>query len=265
MKFPGCLIGGLGVVAATVAIAHAGGPLARPSSPDARAHLDRGIKLYEVRSFAEAIAEFKAGAIIESVPVFDYNLGQCYRQLGKYEDALWHYDRFLNYGNPSGELRDAVVAFIAEMRAHLANRALTMPPTEAARPAENDVRPKMQSPGAEPASPPLRDQSSRHDWIGWGLTGGGVASIGAAGLLFWNASTIQNRASTEPNMQMRVDLRNQGDHRALIGGIVGAAGVVLIGVGALHFLMHSPEPSSRGVAALRIGVTGSGAYVTGQF
>jgi len=91
-------------------LAFAGNPLARPTKREARGHLDRGNKLYNLRSFDEAIAEFKAGAIIEAVPVFDYNLGQAYRQLGKYEDALWHYDRFLNYGHPTGQLLDAVTA-----------------------------------------------------------------------------------------------------------------------------------------------------------
>src|SRR5882724_11088677 len=95
--------------------AFAGKPLARPTNHEACEHLDRGNKLYNLRSFDEAIREFKAGALIESAPVFDYNLGQAYRQLGKYKDALWHYDRFLNYGRPTGELLDAVTGFMAEM------------------------------------------------------------------------------------------------------------------------------------------------------
>src|ERR1041384_1339104 len=94
-------------------VASAGKPLARPTKHEAREHLDRGNKLYNLRSFDEAIVEFKAGAIIEPVPVFDYNLGQAYRQLGKYQDALWHYDRFLNYGHPTGQLLDAVPGFMA--------------------------------------------------------------------------------------------------------------------------------------------------------
>jgi tetratricopeptide (TPR) repeat protein len=246
MKLQRCLLGGLGVLAAAVAVANAGGPLARPSSPEARAHLDRGIKLYEVRSFAEAIVELKAGAIAESAPVFDYNLGQCYRQIGKYEDALWHYDRFLTYGHPVGELRDAVVAFIAEMKAHLANRALTMPPTEPAHAVDGEEPHKAQSRPVEAAQP--HEARSGHDWIGWSFAGAGVASLGAAGLFFWSASSLHDQANTEPDMLKRTEVRNQGDRRALIGGIVGAAGVALIGVGAVHFLVSSPEPTPRGVA-----------------
>lgn len=111
------------------ASAYAGDPLARPASHEARDHLHRGNKLYNVGSFEQAIAEYKAGSLIEPAPVFDYNLGQAHRQLGKYHEALWHYDRFLHRGQPTGELRDAVIAFMAQMRAHLEKQAQQMPPT----------------------------------------------------------------------------------------------------------------------------------------
>ncbi|HEX8113875.1 MAG TPA: hypothetical protein VF516_39355 [Kofleriaceae bacterium] len=104
-------------------VATAGNPLARPARRDARAHLDRGNRLYNTRSFEEAIVEYKAGALIEPATVFDYNLAQSYRQLGKYKEAIWHYERFLNDGQPAGELLDAVNAFLEEMRVQLAGRA----------------------------------------------------------------------------------------------------------------------------------------------
>lgn len=51
-----------------------------------------------MREFDGAVKEYKAGALIESAAIFDYNLGQCYRQLGKYADAIWHYERCLRSG-----------------------------------------------------------------------------------------------------------------------------------------------------------------------
>src|SRR5262245_45775259 len=73
-------------------------PMARPDNPKACEHLDRGNNFYDVGAFKEAIDEYKAGAIIESAPVFDFNLGQAHRQLGLYREALWHFDRFLHKG-----------------------------------------------------------------------------------------------------------------------------------------------------------------------
>jgi hypothetical protein len=49
----------------------------------AREHLIRGNRLYNTRAFDAAIEAYKAGALAEPAPVFDYNLGQTYRQLGR--------------------------------------------------------------------------------------------------------------------------------------------------------------------------------------
>jgi tetratricopeptide (TPR) repeat protein len=74
----------------------------------AREHLTRGNRLYGVRSFEAAIAEYKAGALVEPAPVFDYNFGQCFRQLGRYQEAVYYYQQFLSGGSPEGEVLGAV-------------------------------------------------------------------------------------------------------------------------------------------------------------
>src|SRR5690349_7516641 len=93
-------------------VAIAGKPLARPASREACDHLDRGNNLYHTRDFDQAVAEYKAGSLIEPAPVFDFNLAQAYRQLGKYKEAIWHYERFLKHGRPEGELLDEVNDFL---------------------------------------------------------------------------------------------------------------------------------------------------------
>src|ERR1041385_5826762 len=141
-------------------------PLARPGSPEARGHLIRGNRLYGVRSFEEAAAEYKAGAVIEPAPVFDYNLGQCFRQLGKYQDAIWHYERFLSRGNPQGELLDAVKGFIAQMKAELDRKAMTQPPTDPEPSTRGEpiaARAHTEQIATEHAQPWYADR------IGWGL------------------------------------------------------------------------------------------------
>src|SRR3569623_1631264 len=69
--------------------------LLKPKQAAALEHLDKASKLYYVRSFEEAANEYKAGALIEPAAIFDYNLAQCYRQLHRYPEAIWHYQRFI--------------------------------------------------------------------------------------------------------------------------------------------------------------------------
>jgi tetratricopeptide (TPR) repeat protein len=239
--------------------AYAGNPLALPASSEARDHLNRGARLYNTRSFDEAIVEFKAGALIEPAPVFDYNLGQAYRQLGKYQDAIWHYERFLTYGNPTGDVLTAVQGFVAEMKEHLADRAHSMPPTGLATDAE-PARP-VAAPVVVKHDAPPRDESV--NWIGWTTTGAGVAGIGVGAYLFVRASSLNDRANTQPDALMRNSLHDQASTRNLAGAIVGAAGVALTATG-IYLLVARPHHTEQ-TASLDVGVTSHGVMVQGRF
>src|SRR5262245_31421413 len=113
-------------------------PLGKPNNPAAREHLATGTRFYRVRASETAVEEYKAGAVKEDAPVFYYNLGQCYRQLGRYEDAIWHYERFLDRGKPTGNLEASVRKFIAQMKAELERAAMKQPPVEPAPPLSSN-------------------------------------------------------------------------------------------------------------------------------
>lgn len=269
-----------GVLGGTVAFA---GPFARPTKQEARDHLDRGNRLYNTRSFDEAIIEFKAGALVEPVPVFDYNLGQAYRQVGKYQEAIWHYDRFLQHGRPTGEVLDAVTGFMAEMRAQLANRAPAMPPTT---PAANTDGSPSEAVGGAPAPRAPRsstepdrghagqdgsittndhDGGASHYWFGWTMTGAGVVAIGSAGYLFLRASSLHDQAGSELNSRTRNDLYDQAKTRNLLGAVIGIGGVVLTATGVVLLAAHSPDRGHPHTASVDIGISGRGMIVFGQF
>jgi tetratricopeptide (TPR) repeat protein len=249
----------------------AGNPLARPISPDAREHLDRGNKLYNVGSFADAIVEYKAGALIESAAVFDYNLGQAHRQLGKYREALWHYDRFLHKGQPTGQLRDAVIAFMAEMRSQLENKAQSMPPT-GPEPSSEPPPPTVprssptssaQAPTVSAPPPIIRSEAWYEDGWGWALSGAGVVGIAAGGALLADAAGINSDANTTTNQQDRDRLRQQAHTRNVLGVVVGAGGLGLLTLGIVKLSIHPKERPA--ITSWNIAVTGSGVSVLGRF
>jgi tetratricopeptide (TPR) repeat protein len=248
-------------------VAWAGNPLAKPVSREARGHLDRGNKLYNLGSFEEAIVEYKAGALIEQVPVFDYNLGQANRQLGNYRDALWHYDRFLANGRPVGKLRDAVISFMAEMRTHLANKAQTMPPTDPA-PASGASPPTVSQPslseqqrGRVPndALVPGEDR----DWVGWSLSAAGVVGLGTAGYLFVHASQLSDQVALEQDQQRRNQLRSGVHTNVVAGTITASAGAALVIAGVIRLALHRDERARR--ATWAVTATSGGVMVLGSF
>jgi tetratricopeptide (TPR) repeat protein len=250
-------------------------PLARPASADARQHLDLGNKLYAVRSFDEAAAEYKAGALIEAAPVFDYNLGQCFRQLGKSQEALWHYERFLTRGNPQGELLDAVNGFIAQLKAGLAKPTAEPPAAPGSRPAPapaTSIPSAASSPASAPASAPpaqiapAADRPAEpwyRDGLGWGLTGAGVAGIAAGGLLLLDARGLDDDADANLDQRNSKQQHDKASSRRLAGEIAGAGGAGLLVAGVIKLVIHS-DRSSR-ATVWTVAPAGRGLVVLGSF
>ena len=197
MRFGGRTLTTIVVCLATlfaVATAHAD-PLSKPASAEARNHLTLGNRLYGVRSFDEAAAEYKAGALIEPAPVFDYNLGQCFRQLGKYQEAIWHYERFITHGNPQGELLDAVNGFLTQMKSELDKKAMTQRPTE---PGPTGPSEKLQPApitlhAAQPPAENSGAETGRSRWTTTRRIALGAATIGVVGLAAGVAFGVQTQ------------------------------------------------------------------------
>lgn len=249
--------------------AHAQDPFAKPASAEAREHLSRGNKFYGVRDFDKAIAEYKAGALAEQAPIFDYNLGQCYRQLGNYEAAKWHYQQFLRRAAPQGEVLEAVRNFIAQMDAELQKQAMSQAPTDAAPMASAADATPIRSASATP--PDARDDagaraSERRSFraLAWGLTGAGVVGVAVGGGLLWNAATLRDDANHTADQRDRDALFDKADSRGLLGTVIGVSGGALLTAGVITFLLDGRDDASAHTA-WRIRFAPHGAYVVGWF
>jgi len=254
-----CLVFWLLLGLALTSAAHADDPLAKPNDPIAKEHLQQGNKLYRIHEFEKAIAEYKAGALKEDAPVFLYNLGQCYRQLGKYQEAIWQYERFLSRAQPVGDLRASVEDFIRQMKAELDKKAMTQPPTE---PAPDGPKPQPSAP-----TQAVTDRSEPEPWyvdtLGWSLAGVGALGLGVGGYFLIDAASIDEQANTEPSQEVRQQLRDKAGTRRVIGAFVGIAGLGLLAGGVIKLYVHTP--SDEQAVSWGIGVNGSGIQVFGRF
>jgi tetratricopeptide (TPR) repeat protein len=238
-----------------------GETLKKPEAPEALKHLSQGNKLYSVRSFEEAAAEYKAGAMIQSAPIFDYNLGQCYRQLGKYNDAIWHYERFVRASPDTPQHAELAKKFVAQMRAELEQKAKTEPPTDAA--------PTPAPPPDGPASEPRDIVTAPHDrWyrdaFGWGLAGAGLLGVGVSGVLFIDAASLRDDANMASTQTEADKLHDRADTRALIGTIIGIGGVGILATGVVKLAIHSDATRSQ-QTSWGVGASPHGAFVWGRF
>jgi len=146
-------------------------PLARPSDPTARKHLEDGEAFYNQEKWDSAVVEFEKGALVApELAVWYLALGQAHRQAGRYERARWYYERFLSKmdGNPEAEDVVAMVRkFIDDMAAAQSRLPSEAAPTQA---------PPLTTPARGSRFTTMRK-------IALGLGAGGVAAVGT-GLVF---------------------------------------------------------------------------------
>ena len=238
-----CLLSG-GMLVLWVSTANAEpDPLAKPTSAVARAHLERGNKLYAIRSFEQAIAEYKAGALIEDTPVFQYNLAQAYRITGRYQEALWHYERFVMRTEPSGALREAIERFTTQMRAEIERAAMKEAPTGVAPVLKGEQEAGMTY------RPPSGAQEEPAPWYGdysgWALTASGLAISATSIYFLLDAQDSEERALTEVREVERRDLRNSARDTRRLGYALAAIGIGAASVGVIKLAVHGgPSPSA---------------------
>lgn len=140
-----------------VRVAHADDPATRA----AKRHFDRGQKLFTLGKFDEALDEYQKAFDASPLPDFLYNIGQCHRNLGDYEQAIFSFKRFLQL-DPEAPNREKVELIIDELEDKLER--------EGAKKRRREEPPPPPPPHAE--GKPIYTK-----WWFWT----GIAVVGAAG------------------------------------------------------------------------------------
>lgn len=122
-----CALAALAVVALAAPAAHA--------QDSAKDHFNRGVKLYNLGHFQEAIPEFEKAYEIDPAPILLFNIAQSHRQNGNKERALFFYRRYLEQ-EPNTSKRADVEQRMKELAQALQqeNEQKQKPPTEVSPP-----------------------------------------------------------------------------------------------------------------------------------
>lgn len=153
-----------------VAIAARGAHADDAATRAAKRHFERGEKLYALTRFSEALDEYQKAFDAKPIPDFLFNIGQCYRNLGDYDSAIFSYRKYLTAA-PDAANRAQVEQLIAELES---------------RKDQNDThRLGLQPPRRTEPPPPVAAPPADHPfytrwwfWTGIGVVaaGGGVAA-----------------------------------------------------------------------------------------
>lgn len=85
-----------------------------PATRAARRHFERGEKLFALGKFDEALEEYQTAFDAKPLPGFLYNIGQCYRNLGDYDQAIFSFKKYLRL-EPEADNKEAVERLIEEL------------------------------------------------------------------------------------------------------------------------------------------------------
>lgn len=96
--------------AVTPRIAHADDPATRA----AKRHFDRGEKLFALGKFDDALDEYQKAFDAKPLPDFLFNIGQCYRNLGDYQQAIFSFKKYLKL-EPDAPDKDKVDKLIDDL------------------------------------------------------------------------------------------------------------------------------------------------------
>ncbi|HEX7843694.1 MAG TPA: tetratricopeptide repeat protein [Kofleriaceae bacterium] len=146
----------------------------------AKTHFDRGEKLYALTKFSEALGEYQKAFDARPIPDFLFNIGQCYRNLGDYDAAIFSYKKYLTLA-PDAPNREQVEKLIGEL---------------GARQDQSDTRRLGLQHRPEPPAPAENHPADRPIYATWWFwTGIGVVAAGG-GLGVYEATRTHGPPST---------------------------------------------------------------------
>jgi tetratricopeptide (TPR) repeat protein len=260
------------VAALAAAIALTAAPVthAAPASAAAeaaKAHAERGITLYNLADWTEAIREFRAAFEADPRPEYLFSKAQAERHRGDFAAAILSYKAFLRTSDASSSRVAATEELIRECEAGLAAAAQATARRDAEQEKNREDKARQsQSSGAPRTEAPPVKRSWAADPAGLILFIGGAAVGGTgAGVLFWGNSQMRGAPNQATYQQYEARVNEAKTHRLL--GIVGmSAGAGLLAAGIIRFAVVASRSSSSPesiVADVVVSPTGVG--VQGRF
>jgi tetratricopeptide (TPR) repeat protein len=260
------------------------------ATDDAKKRFEQGNTHYNLGEYKEALAEYKEAYRIKKLPGFLFNIAQCHRKLGDYQQAINLYNAYLNQV-PNAPNRADVESLIAESREKQAgaqkaeedqrriHEAEAREKAEAERRKAEEERRRAEEARARTLSVrPAVDESQydQHPTRTWAYVGmgAGVLIAGTGAFFAIRASSAQSAFDDagcgDPASQLGSveidecqDNKKTGEQSALLANVLFGAGAVVAG-GAVVLWVLDPGNVPRPQQA-RVLVSPTGVAVRWQF
>ena len=195
---------------------------------------------YNIHEYQRALDGFKEAYILSQEPVLLLNIGQCYRYLGQYQDAIVSYQTFLQE-DPATPYASNVDVLIQEMQQKLSE--LKAPEPVATLPEE--AKPESETRQLPPAM--LTQEPYRAPTILYGATAAAfVLGAGAGGLavvLSRKEQELVDNGVGAPLNDAAIE-ENQQQQKSALGAMIGL-GVVSVATATTGALLYRRHKKNR--------------------
>lgn len=213
---------------------------------EAQKHIEAATEAHQAGKYDVALTELQAAYALDPQPDLLYAMGQVDVKLGKCDDAVTSYERFLAT-NPPAEPSAAAKEAIDTCKTQMARAQ------QAAQP-----EPPPQQPQPPPPAPPQHESKAFYtDVIGTTLVGVGAASVVGGVVLYSMAVSKLDDADAATTYAQHKDLVDDAHTKRNIAVVLGGVGAVALGVGIWHYTKFKKEQQ-----AVAVTPTTSGGMVT---
>jgi len=161
------------IVIAIVALSCARARADDAATKSAKRHYAKGEKLFALGKFDKALDEYQQAFDAKPLPDFLYNIGQCYRNLGDLDQAIFSFKKYLRL-SPDASDRDKVEKLIAELE----DKRDRSKATEVLPPPQPPPQPVQPTPAAPTKTVPVEHTPIYKTW--WFWTGVAAVSVGGS-------------------------------------------------------------------------------------
>jgi len=210
---------------------------------EAQKHVDKATAAHQAGKYDVALTELQAAYAVDPQPDLLYAIGQVHVKLGKCDDAIVSYEKFLATKPPAEPAAAAQEAI---------DTCKSQPPP-APEPAPEPA------PAPEPVAPPpppVEHKAFYTDKIGSALVGAGVVSMVVGVVMYSSAVSTLDDAEAAPTYAKHEELVDDAHMKRNLGIVFGAVGLAAVGVGVWHYTRYNSEQS------VAVSPTTSGGMVT---
>ncbi len=168
------------------------------SDEECKQHYDTARSLSQAEQYEAALVEYQRAYARKPAPWLLINIGRMQQKMGRDEEAMVSFDRYLALDNQSADLRPRVQAYRMEVAQRLSDKQRQVRDA-ALEAAERKLA--QQTPKEEPP----RKLPIYKRWWFWAIVGGGVAVVAATGVAVGLAT--QPREPTVPDGVMTLDVK----------------------------------------------------------